>query len=295
MLTKLAHFAIVQLMYVDYFKLNEPPYKNIANPRFLWLSDQHKEARAKMLHYITNSDGPIYLISPIGTGKTTLAKDLENELEADERNIVVRIDAPKLSTTNAFLRLVMDEFDVKTHRAYADSLKSFKEWLVAQATKQPPVSPILLIDEAQNMTRDMLLLIQHLFNFSTDDKWLIQMAIFSQPEIQIAIDKLPSLKSRLAVAKLRPFSDAKMTKRMLKVRWRTAGGTSKNFPFTDDKAVSEIQRLTGGVPRYIVRLAHETLAKLMVAERVKVRRLDVIEGYAEMTVEERNTKADKKT
>ena len=61
------------------------------------------------------------------------------------------------------------------------------------------MSPVcLLIDEAQNMTRDMLLLVQHLFNFSTETKFLIQMALFGQPELQPKLDRLQSLKSRLS-------------------------------------------------------------------------------------------------
>ena len=287
-MTEFPHFVIVQIVYVDYFQLNEHPFKNIANPRFLWLSDQHKEARAKILYYIEDSAGPIYLISPIGTGKTSIAKDLENVLEADDKNHVIRLDAPKLGTTNAFLRLLMDQFEVKTHRSYADSLESFKGWLIDQAEQDK--IPILLVDEAQNMTRDMLLLVQHLFNFSTDERFLIQMALFTQPEIQPFIDRLPSLKSRLAIARLRPFADAETTKRMLWERWRTAGGTKKTFPFSNKETVEEIHRLTGGVPRFIVRLVDETLKKTMAAGHKTARRIDVIEGHAEMTAEKQEAK-----
>lgn len=279
----------MQSVYVDYFQLNEPPFKNIANPRFLWLSDQHKEARAKILYYIEESAGPIYLISPIGTGKTSIAKDLENVLEAGAHNLVVRVDAPKLSTTNAFLRVLMDQFEVKTRRSYADSLESFKGWLIEQA--QNGKSPILLVDEAQNMTRDMLLLVQHLFNFSTDERFLIQMALFTQPELQPKVDRLPSLKSRLAVARLKPFADPETTRRMLWERWRIAGGTKKTFPFSNKETVAEIHRLTGGVPRFIVRLADETLKKTMAAGRKAAKRIDVIEGHAEMTAEEQEAKS----
>jgi (E)-4-hydroxy-3-methylbut-2-enyl-diphosphate synthase len=83
-----------------------------------------------------------------------------------EEKKVVFVFSPKLTTTNAFLRFVMGEFDVKTHRSYGGSLSSFESFLLAQY--KAGHSPILLVDEAQNMTRDMLLLIQHLFNFSTN-------------------------------------------------------------------------------------------------------------------------------
>ena len=138
------------------------------------------------------------------------------------------------------------------------SLKNFERFLLEQ--HQKGVSLVLLIDEAQNMTRDMLLLIQHLFNFSTDTQFLIQIALFAQPELQPRLDRLKSLKSRLNLAKLRAF-DLGQTKEMLEFRWHVAGG--KELPFTDE-AVQEIYRVTAGVPRMIVKLANEALIKAAV-------------------------------
>lgn len=73
----------------------------------------------------------------------------------------------------------MDEFGVKTSQAYSKSLKNFEEFLLAQ--HQKGISPILLIDEAQNMTTEMLLLIQHLFNLSTNTEFLIDIVLLLSP------------------------------------------------------------------------------------------------------------------
>ena len=115
------------------------------------------------------------------------------------------------------------------------------------------MSPVLLIDEAQNMTRDMLLLIQHLFNFSTDTRFLVQVALFAQPELQLKLDRLTSLQSRLGIAKLKPF-DLAQTREMLLFHWHVAGG--QELPFSSE-AIGEMYEQTGGVPRLIVKLAHE--------------------------------------
>src|SRR5262245_19424426 len=144
-------------MYAKHFGLAELPFRITPDPRFLWYSDQHQNAKEKIVYHLTQSVGPIYLLADIGTGKTTLAKRIVEELSANPRYKVVFAFSPNLKTTNSFLRFVMDEFEVKTDRSYAKSLKNFEEFLVEQ--KQNGVSPILLIDEAQNMTRDMLLLI----------------------------------------------------------------------------------------------------------------------------------------
>ena len=248
-------------MYVDYFGLAEPPFRITPDPRYLWYSEQHQEAKDKILHHITQSAGPIYLLAEIGTGKTTLARRILEELSADRKVNVVSVPAPKLTTTNAFLRFVMEEFAVKTNRAYGESLKNFESFLLAQQGQG--LSPVLLVDEAQNMTRDMLLLIQHLFNFSTNTAFLVQMVLFGQPELKPKLNRLRSLQNRMNAARLSPF-DRQQTEEMLRFRWHVAGG--KGFPFAPE-AVDELYRLSQGVPRSLVKLAHETLLKTAVDGR----------------------------
>ena len=258
----------------------ELPFRITPDPRFLWYSEQHQEAKQKILYHITQSTGPIYLLADIGTGKTTIARRIVEELSADRKKRVVFVFSPKLTTTNAFLRFVMDEFEVKTNRAYAESLKNFERFLLEQRRKG--VSPVLLVDEAQNMTRDMLLLIQHLFNFSTETEFLVQMVLFAQPELQPKLNRLRSLKNRMSVAKLKPF-DLTQTQQMLNFRWKVAGG--KKFPFTDE-AVAAIHRIAEGVPRSIVRLANEALIKTAVDNQKTVGKDAVIAASAELTIDE---------
>src|SRR5260221_1121977 len=112
-------------MYAQYFGLAELPFRITPDPRYLWYSPQHQEAKQKILYQITQSAGPIYLLADIGTGKTTLAKRIVEELSARDRNKVVFVFSPKLTTTNSFLRFVMHEFEVKTERSYAKSLRNF--------------------------------------------------------------------------------------------------------------------------------------------------------------------------
>ena len=267
-------------MYSDYFGLAEIPFRITPDPRYLWYSEQHQEAKDKILHHITQSAGPIYLLADIGTGKTTLARRIVEELSTDKNRQVVFVFAPKLTTTNAFLRFVMEEFAVKTNRAYGKSLKNFEQFLLAQ--HEAGHLPVLLVDEAQNMTRDMLLLIQHLFNFSTNTTFLIQMVLFAQPELQPKLDRLQSLKNRLNLARLRPF-DMDQTEQMLRFRWHVAGG--QGFPFAPD-GIAEIFRISKGVPRSIVRLANETLIKAAVDQKKQVARETVLAAAAEFSIDE---------
>jgi general secretion pathway protein A len=263
-------------MYAKYFGLAELPFRITPDPRFLWYSDQHQAAKEKILYYITQSAGPIYLLAEIGTGKTTLAKRIVEELSTNPRYKVVFAFSPNLTTTNAFLRFVMDEFEVKTDRSYAKSLKNFQQFLIEE--KRKGVSPVLLIDEAQNMTRDMLLLLQHLFNFSTNTQFLVQVALFAQLDFQPKLNRLPSLKSRLNLAKLKPL-DLKQTKEMMQFRWTVAGG--KELPFHDE-AITEIYSITQGIPRLIVKVANEALIRAAVDKGHHVDKDIVIAACAEL-------------
>lgn len=267
-------------MYAEYFGLAELPFRITPDPRFLWYSEQHQEAKNKILYHITQSVGPIYLLADIGTGKTTVARRIVEELSADKTKRVVFVFSPKLTTTNAFLRFVMDEFGVKTERSYGSCLRNFESYLLDQ--HRQGVSPVLLVDEAQNMSRDMLLLIQHLFNFSTNTQFLIQMALFAQPELQPKLDRLNSLKNRMSVAKLKPF-DLKQTREMMEFRWMVASG--KRLPFAAE-AIAEVFRITKGVPRSIVKLANEALIKTAVDNRRQVDKDTVVAASSELTVDE---------
>jgi general secretion pathway protein A len=220
-----------------------------------------------------------YLLADIGTGKTTLAKRIIEELSPDKRYQIVFAPSPNLKSTNAFLRFIMDEYGVKTERSYEKSLKNFQTFLIEQKAKG--VSPILLIDEAQNMSRDMLVLIQHLFNFSTDTEFLIQMALFAQLDFQPKLERLASLLSRLNLAKLQPL-DLKQTQEMMQFRWTVAGG--KKLPFSEE-ALVEIFRITGGVPRNIAKIAHESLIRAAVNGSKYVDKDTVIAAWMEITVE----------
>src|SRR5689334_3161598 len=104
------------------FGLSEQPFKIGPDPRFLYFSDQVKEAIAKCEYMAKERIGPIYIYGPIGSGKTSLLRRLHERLSQDDRYNTSLIISPNLKSSNAFLRLIMDMFDVKTERSYAQSL-----------------------------------------------------------------------------------------------------------------------------------------------------------------------------
>src|SRR5581483_4314057 len=101
-------------MYEAFFGLKEKPFRISPDPRFLFLAPQHQEVLAKCQYMITNKVGPVYVFGPIGSGKTSIARRLYQQLSDDSSYRVALLFSPNLKSANAFLRTIMDEFDVKT-------------------------------------------------------------------------------------------------------------------------------------------------------------------------------------
>ncbi|MCB0037616.1 MAG: AAA family ATPase [Anaerolineales bacterium] len=262
-------------MYTEHFGLSEPPFKIIPDPRFLWYSDQHKEAKAKIEYHLEHKDGPVYLSAEVGLGKTSIARRLRDELVNDKSKQVAYAFAPNLKTANQFMRFIADEFNVKTARSYAQTLRNFETFLLEQF--EAGVSPVLLVDEAQNLPRDTLKTIHHLFNFATYNEFLIQVALFGQPELHKRIQRFRSLSSRMYMAKLDSF-DLDQTREMMQFRWTVAGGGE--LPF-DQEAIEEIYRLTSGIARDICKLANETLLRTVIENHQTVTKTLVLRAVSD--------------
>ena len=262
-------------MYAEYFGLSETPFKITPDPRYLWYSSQHKEAKAKIGYHIVQKDGPVYLSAEVGLGKTSIAQRLRDEFAADKSKKVVLAFAPNLRTANQFIRFIAEEFEVKTARSYADTLKNFEKYLIMQF--KAGVTPVLLVDEAQNLPFDTLKTIHHLFNFTTRKEFLIQIALFGQPDLHRRIKKFRSLASRMYMAKLQSFN-LKQTEKMLRFRWTVAGG--KTLPI-EREAIKEIYRLTGGIARDICKLTNEALIRAVVRKQKIVNKDTVVSAAAD--------------
>src|SRR5437764_9043856 len=99
---------------IKYFDLNEYPFTTSPDPRFLYFSSQVKEALAKCEFMARDRIGPIYMYGPIGSGKTSLARRLQEKLSYDERYNVKLLISQTLKSSHAFFRLLLETFDAKT-------------------------------------------------------------------------------------------------------------------------------------------------------------------------------------
>src|SRR5207253_2910225 len=151
----------------------------------------------------------------------------------DQTYKVAYLICPNIKSSNAFLRVIMDGFEVKTERAYDQSLKNFEQFLTE--TYAAGKTPILLIDEAQNMNRDSLKLIHYLLNFETATLKLLQIVLVGQEELATRILRYPELASRMFPIAINAMSIEEL-RRMIKFRWMIAGGKELPFEETDPEA-----------------------------------------------------------
>jgi general secretion pathway protein A len=251
-------------MYEAFFGLKEKPFRISPDPRFLYLAPQHQEVLSKCQYMITQKVGPVYVFGPIGSGKTSIARRMYQQLSDEPTSPVVLLSSPDLKSPNAFLRTVMDEFGVKTERAYDRSLSNFSKFLLREF--EAGRTPVLLLDEAQHLRRPILQVIKFLLNYETNTQKLLQIVLFGQNELASNIDRFPELKSRMFPTALSALS-AEDTAEMIAWRFRTAGGSI--LPFTPT-ALSEVFRHSLGLPREVCRICDMALLAAFNKESRKI-------------------------
>jgi general secretion pathway protein A len=159
----------------------------------------------------------------------------------------------------------MAEFGVPPRRSHALSLAAFQDF-AAKAFEQDKTL-VLMVDEAQQMTPRMMELIRVFLNFETDTQKFIQILLFGQNELATTLDKMPAIKSRVAMFGALTNLTRQDMEAMIDFRWKAAGGTQ--HPFTDE-ALDVLYELSRGRPREVNKLANESLIRAFVSEQNEV-------------------------
>lgn len=240
---------------LEFFGLNEKPYSKTPDPKFIYLSDKHKEALARM-EYGAEEKEIIVITGDIGCGKTTLSRKLLDELNEEKFYPVVIIN-PRGSAGN-FLRNIVKLFSKKEPKYYKkDLLEQIYEILFSFYEKD--ITPVLIIDEAQLIThKEVFEEIRLITNFQMDDENLISIILLGQPELKQKLKRgnWEAFRQRVGFFYHIGPLDEKDTFNYLEHRFRIAGGTY--MPFQKD-AVSVIYNTSKGIPRVINHLAQNAL------------------------------------
>ena len=234
-------------MYTSFFGLNEKPFTITPDPRYLFMSERHGEALAHLVYGVTEGGGFIQLTGEVGTGKTTLVRTLLGQIPA-EVDIALILN-PQLSALE-FLLAICEELgiaiaveDKKSAKPLVDALN---QHLLDAHSRGRRV--ILLVDEAQNLSAEVLEQLRLLTNLETARQKLLQIILIAQPELRekLAQENLRQLAQRITGRyHLEPLS-ADEASRYIDHRLRVAGALTEIF---NPAAKREVFRLSGGVPR----------------------------------------------
>lgn len=235
-------------MYRKFFGLAEDPFNLTPDSRFLYLSKKHREALASLLYGIHQRKGFITLTGEIGSGKTTLCRALLNEL--DEENIDVALIFNSYLTEIELLQTINEDFGIPSEsESKRDLIKELNKFLLQQNSTGHNV--VLIIDEAQNLSIEVLEQIRMLSNLETETEKLIQIVLMGQPELldKLALPELEQLNQRISVRyHIQPLDKDDVA---YYIRHRLFVARAQvEIEFTP-AAINMIYEFSGGVPRKI--------------------------------------------
>jgi len=236
-------------MYTSFFGLAEKPFAITPDPRYLYLSERHAEALAHLLYGINESGGFIQLTGEVGTGKTTVVRTLLSRVP-HHADVAVILN-PRVTPVE-FLLTICEELGLAIAEADRDSVKQMVDALNRRLLNAHAEGRriIVLVDEAQNLSIDVLEQVRLLTNLETPTQKLLQIILIGQPELRELLDRtdLRQLAQRITGRyHLMPLSREE-TKGYVRHRLRVAGATEEIFT---PGALSELHRLSLGIPRVI--------------------------------------------
>lgn len=273
-------------MYLKHFDLTERPFSITPDPRFLYMSARHREALAHLLYGLGEGGGFVQLTGEVGTGKTTICRCL---LEQVPENVDIAMVLNPKVTAKELIATVCDELGVE-YPASCDSIKTLVDilnryLLDAYARGRRTV---LIIDEAQNLSADVLEQVRLLTNLETPTQKLLQIILIGQPELRrlLGRDDMRQLSQRVTARyHLEPISRDEADA-YIRHRLQICGASKVIF---EKRAVDLIHELSGGIPRLINVLCDRALLGAYVEGGSTVNSKIVRKAAREVLAEEAGT------
>ncbi len=266
-------------MYKEFFGFLEMPFSIAPDPRYLYMSEQHREAMAHLIYGFKSDGGFVLLTGEIGTGKTTICRCLLEQMH--KNSAIAFIINPKL-TVEELLATICDEFGIKypegstSIKMFVDLINTFLLDAHAKGYKC-----LLIIDEAQNLSADVLEQLRLLTNLETNQHKLLQITLLGQPELK---DKLsqPELR-QLAQRVIARYHLGPLSKKDVAAyvthRLSVAGVRNELFPAS---TINTLSRLSKGVPRLINVLCDRALLGTFVQEKKQVNKSTLTKAAQEV-------------
>ena len=236
-------------MYERFFGLTDKPFALTPNPKFVFYSQQYREAEGQLLYGINNREGFMLVTGQPGTGKTTLCRDLIEKL--DKNAIQSALIFNPFLNAHEMLAALLGEFGVSapSNASRKELLDQLNHFLLAQLVLGK--SCVAIFDEAQHLSTEFLEQIRVLSNLETAQEKLVQIILVGQPELldKIRTPGMAQLDQRVSIRCRLTDLSAQETDRYIHHRMNVAGARGQvRF---QPKAIAEIHRASSGVPRLI--------------------------------------------
>jgi len=271
-------------MYTHYFQLKQSPFSIAPDPRYLFMSERHREALAHLLYGVGSGGGFVLLTGEIGAGKTTVCRCFMEQIP--ENCQLAYIFNPKLSVEELLLS-ICEEFRIAVAPGVA-SVKGYVDAINAHllASHAQGKNNVLIIDEAQNLSAAVLEQLRLLTNLETSERKLLQIILIGQPELRamLARPELEQLAQRVIARYHLGSLTAEETASYIRHRLAVAGSTAQT-PFAP-RLMAQIHALSHGVPRRINLLCDRALLGAYVENQPQVTRQILRRAAEEVFAEE---------
>jgi general secretion pathway protein A len=257
-------------MYETFFNLRIKPFELVPDPSFIYLSKSHKRAVTFLDYGIRARAGFILLTGEVGSGKTTIIRDLLNKRH--EELVLAKVFNTRV-TSEQLLAMINDDFGLQTQgKDKVTLIRDLNEFLVDQYARGN--QPVLIIDEAQNLAEELLEEVRMLSNLETSDSKLLQIILVGQPELRtiLSAPSLRQLRQRISInCHLQSLSRLE-TERYIMHRLEIAGNAAAvEFP---SESYDIVFRFSKGIPR-LINIICDFLMLSAFAEEMKVISVDM--------------------
>ena len=253
-------------VYLEYYGLSEPPFDITPNPRFLFYSAKHREAFNHLLYGVRERKGFVQLTGEVGAGKTTICRAMLEQLDGTFSTALI---LNPVMSADELMKGIAIEFglNVIDHNR-PETIAAINDFLLRQV--EYGKDSVLIIDEAQDLTDELLEQVRLLSNFETDDRKLLQIVLMGQPELRDRLNNpgLRQLRQRITVRyHLAPLSLFEVS-HYIQHRLEVSG--AKGAPYFTRPALWRVHGYSGGIPRLVNAVCDKALLAGLVKQTDRI-------------------------